>query len=116
MYPKMYILVNIDLGMGEGKIAGQTGHVVSSIVRLHERNKTLNSKVYDKWIREGEAKIVLKANEQEMKNLYSKYSNISEQVFDMGKTQIAPDSFTVLGFYPLVDVDVPEELLKMKLL
>lgn len=109
---KMYILVNSDLSMGKGKIAGQVGHVISHIIRKLENCKNKTS--YNKWIRKGEPKIILKSTENEMEKLYEKYSSISHKIYDMGKTQIKENSFTVLGFYP--SDYIPDELLEMKLL
>ena len=66
----------------------------------------------------GETKIILKANQELMETLLEKYRKKIScfQVIDAGKTQIEPNSFTVLAFEPLRLKDVPEELDVLKLL
>jgi PTH2 family peptidyl-tRNA hydrolase len=110
---KMYILVNTSLDMKKGKIAGQVGHAVSRLIRRLEKNP---NKEYKLWLQTGETKIVKKATEKEMEALAEKYAKISEIITDMGKTQIKEGSFTVLGFIPLKECDVPEEIINLKLL
>lgn len=110
----MYILVNNDLGMGKGKIAGQVGHVVGMIVeeiimKYIEKNSSQKKSSQDKklsdsytrylkWKKTGHTKIILKATEEQIKSFIGEPE--SAYVLDMGKTQIAPDSLTVIGFYP----------------
>ena len=104
----MYILVNNDLGMGKGKIAGQVGHVVGVIVediltkkysKTNEDEKVFDIySRYEKWKKTGFAKIILKATEEEVKSFIGEPE--SAYICDMGKTQISPNSLTVVGFYP----------------
>lgn len=110
---KMYILVNNDLKMGKGKIAGQVGHSVSSLVRKLEKNPTKN---YIYWLANGEAKIIIKSTEEEMLKLRKKYSDKTVEIRDLGKTQIEPDSLTTIGFIPLKPDEVPKEILDGKIL
>ena len=103
--PYMYILVNDDLKMGKGKIAGQVGHVVGLITEkiiqdYYESNKK-PSDIYLRyltWKRTGIAKIVLKATEEQIKTFIGEPETI--YILDAGKTQIAPNSLTVIGFFP----------------
>ncbi len=57
-----------------------------------------------RWEQYGQAKIVLKANsEEELNQLYEKAKNANLPcylVVDAGRTQIAPNSKTVLGVGP----------------
>lgn len=100
----MYIFVNTDLGMKGGKVASQVGHVVrritDEIVRSgYESNKIPESYVtYMKWINDGEKKITLKATEAQLRELIKE--DDAHYVIDAGRTQIAPDSLTVVGFKP----------------
>lgn len=110
----MYIVMNKSLEMGKGKLCSQSCHAVAAIVRKFERNPT---SMYKKWLFNNEPKIVLKATEEELIQLSKKYSTITYEVHDAGKTQIAPNSFTALGFYPMPVNDVPSiDLQSLKLL
>jgi len=116
----MYLIVNNDLQMGKGKIAGQVGHASCAITRLLHGKNDSN---YNKWLREGEAKIVLKATSSEILELLDKYNyeNTKETnkclaVHDAGHTQIPANSLTVIGFFPVLKSKAPVEIKKMKLL
>ena len=99
----MYIVLNNDLHMGKGKLVSQGAHVVSKIIRKLESISTNKSKCdlvirYDDWLSNGEAKIVLKATTQQLEELLKLPE--SEYVMDAGRTQIAENSLTAVGFYP----------------
>lgn len=122
----MYIVVNHDLGMGKGKIAGQVGHAVhlaveSMLTSSSESNKNntnmlatisdfvgsvvLNKRVpyniksvYTIWKNTGMAKVVLKASQSEMEALEKLPNTIA--IRDCGRTQIAQNSLTAIAFYP----------------
>jgi len=109
----MYLLVNNDVKMGKGKIAGQVGHVVGliteEIIQTYYtnamENKFFNREPYQRymdWKKKGHAKIILKASQAELEA----FSLEKESVFirDSGKTQIAPNTLTVVGFYPSVEL------------
>jgi len=105
----MYVLVNDDLKMGKGKIAGQVGHVVGLITEEIIRKSYESSKGvpdcylrYVKWKHLGHAKIILKATTEQINSLIGEPESI--YILDAGLTQIAPDSLTVLGFYPRTDL------------
>lgn len=115
----MYVLVNDDLKMGKGKIAGQVGHVVGLITeeiirKSYESNKGVPDCYlrYINWKNTGHAKIILKATEEQMKSFIGYPESL--YVLDAGRTQIAPNSLTVLGFYP--SVTMREKLSGYKLL
>lgn len=120
MEQAMYIIINNDLNMGKGKIAAQACHAACRVTRaLHNQN---NSN-YNTWLRNGEAKIVLKATETEMLQLIDKYDNSKSKetnrcvnVRDAGFTQIAPNSLTALAFFPCFKKDAPTEIKNFKLL
>lgn len=108
---KMYIIVNKDLKMGTGKIAGQVGHCVAKLTRKLENKKTES---YKEWVKTAEAKIILKSTEKQMLELLDKYNCV--EVRDAGKTQIPENSLTVIGFEPMRNSEVPDEVIEMKLL
>jgi len=101
----MYILVNDDLKMGKGKIAGQVGHVVGLITEEIIRKSYETAKGvpdcyqrYVEWKMTGHAKVILKATQQQIEQMIGEPESI--YIRDAGRTQIAPNSLTVLGFYP----------------
>src|SRR3990167_2141337 len=97
---KTYIIINTDLKMGKGKMCGQCGHAVAAITRYMEKHPNTN---YRRWIENGETKIVIKASEEEMRNILMKWGKTIRlfPIFDMGLTQIESGSFTALGLEPL---------------
>ena len=102
----MYILVNNDCKMGKGKIAGQVGHAVGLITEniltnYYENPCPKNAEVlqrYDSWKDKGHAKIILKATDAEMLAFVNEKESVA--IRDAGRTQIAPNTLTVVGFYP----------------
>jgi len=101
----MYVLVNDDLKMGKGKIAGQVAHVVGLITEEIIRKSYESSKGipdcyarYMVWKATGHAKVILKASQEQIEELIGETESM--YIRDAGRTQIAPNSLTVLGFYP----------------
>jgi len=101
----MYVLVNDDLKMGKGKIAGQVAHVVGLITEeiIRKYYETSNDipdcyTRYMQWKATGHAKVILKASQEQIDQLIKEPESL--YIRDAGKTQIAPNSLTVLGFYP----------------
>jgi PTH2 family peptidyl-tRNA hydrolase len=107
----MYIFVNDSLKMGKGKIAAQVGHVITDIV---ENMIKYNSNIYYCWKKSGQKKIILKTTEQNIQNIIYKYNPYI--IRDQGKTQILPNSLTVIGFEPMIEKNIPSEFKNYKLL
>lgn len=121
----MYIVVNSDLSMGRGKVAGQCCHSACEAVKILERN-CRGDEIYRRWDRGATTKIVLRATEKEMLKLLDEFEvdtrvkRESNQVWccathDAGRTQIAEGSLTAIAFRPLLRDDTPDVLRKMKL-
>lgn len=119
---KMYLVVNTELAMDKGKIAGQVGHAVARLTRILERRNLAHGEpprsAYDRWMDQGEPKIVLKGTEKLLLQLLAVYADKCAvvEVRDLGRTQIAPNSLTVVGFEPLDQRQAPTELASLKLL
>lgn len=109
---KMYFIVNNDLHMGKVKIAGQVGHAVSYWIRRLEHNPT---KEYKTWIKQSEPKIILKASSKILEQIISKNPSCYA-VHDLGRTQVEPDSLTVVSFAPSYPSQLPVEVAQLKLL
>ena len=114
---KMYIVVNNDLPMRKGKICAQVGHMVELLTTeifkeiYFLSNKDLMDK-YLSWKNNGSAKIVLKANETKLRELLT--NNNSRYIIDEGRTQIEPNSLTVIGF--IFDEHITELVKDLQLL
>lgn len=106
----MYILVNNDAKMGKGKIAGQVGHVVGLITEDIVKNYYVcrtddNIEAYItylSWKDKGHAKIILKATQEEIESFVSNTDCLC--IRDAGKTQLPPNTLTVVGFYPTTEL------------
>lgn len=107
--PRMYFVVNRDLKMGKGKIAAQVAHAAIALARRLD----VKNKVHQVWERTYQAKIVLGANDQTFQKLIPICDHI---VQDMGFTQIACGSQTVLAWLPMEEQQVPDQLKQLKLL
>lgn len=102
----MYILVNKELNMSPGKIASQVGHITEKLAiriikSLYEDDSTESITLnfnFSKYIKNGHKKIILYASQKEMDKLKSDKN--AEYIIDEGKTEIPPDSLTVVGFLP----------------
>ena len=103
--PIMYIVVNASLKMSSGKICGQLSHIVQDLtdhmIRSGYINDTSDDYINFKlWTQHGSPKILLKASQTEIIELIKLPK--SKYIRDAGRTQIAPNSLTVVGFYPTI--------------
>jgi peptidyl-tRNA hydrolase len=95
---KMVLVVRTDLMMGKGKMAAQCCHATLGSY------KQATSKEIQLWELNGQAKICVKINNEELLiQLAQKAKKKGLNyyiVHDAGKTQIAPNSKTVLSIGP----------------
>ena len=91
---RMYILVNEDVKIGKGKLAGQVGHAVMSYI-YHGTIKPLHE---IKWLTEymkEQKKIILKCPQWKLEELEREgYDTIR----DKGYTQLEPNTLTCVNF------------------
>lgn len=102
-----YIMVNKELNMGVGKIAGQVAHVQTIIdnkIRNYANLKAPTPDLvdalewYGQWFLVGpQTKIILGAKE---KDLLKAIEMGAVEVRDKGLTEIPPNSLTAVGFIP----------------
>lgn len=109
----MYIIVNNDLKMGKGKIAAQVGHLVGRITEelvtmKYENGDSVTMDLPEPYVRYfiwlmryGAKKVVLKGTEVQIRELIKESE--CRSIIDAGRTQVAPDSLTVVGFLPSYD-------------
>jgi PTH2 family peptidyl-tRNA hydrolase len=127
-YKQVYI-VNSDLGMGKGKIAGQVAHAaiyyMEEILLYVEGLSPENGGLFERFVawRKEEGglmkKIVLKAPEDEMKKILCNLAVKGIEkfaVYDRGMTQIADGSFTCIVVEPLEEEKCDELFGHLKLL
>ncbi|MHC1598674.1 MAG: peptidyl-tRNA hydrolase Pth2 [Candidatus Methanofastidiosia archaeon] len=101
---KQVIITRQDLKLSKGKLAAQVAHasvLCSNIARGSHKEW------YNKWIQEGQKKVVLKvSNKEEMIKYYmiSKQAGIpSCMITDAGHTEIPSGTLTVAGIGPAPD-------------
>ncbi|KAL4711893.1 hypothetical protein ACJJTC_006062 [Scirpophaga incertulas] len=98
---KLVLVVRTDLNMSKGKIAAQCGHAAVGAFEKALKRDPESLKV---WQMTGQAKIALKTDSvDEIKQIAEnakKIGLITSLIRDAGRTQIAPNSITVLGVGP----------------
>jgi len=98
---KMVLVVNMELGMGKGKIAAQCGHAT---LGAYKKARRCAKTAVTWWERTGQAKIATKGKDLAfMLDVQEKARSkglVTYLVADAGHTQIAPGSKTVLCIGP----------------
>ncbi|CAA2981783.1 peptidyl-tRNA hydrolase 2, mitochondrial-like isoform X2 [Olea europaea var. sylvestris] len=95
---KMVLVVRNDLKMGKGKIAAQCSHAALGLYKklVNRAPKSLN-----RWEMCGQVKVVVKIeSEDDMLVLQAKANSLNLQThitIDAGRTQLAPNSRTVMA-------------------
>ncbi len=107
---KMYILVNQDISMGKGKIAGQVGHAVNI---LTYRMCKQNNELIDEYMQGAIKKIVLKCPQSKLEELENK-NYIAAR--DKGLTQLEPNTLTAVTLGILMEDEVEDWIRELKLL
>ncbi|KAK9813276.1 hypothetical protein WJX72_011785 [[Myrmecia] bisecta] len=98
---KMVLVVRMDLKMGRGKIAAQCCHAAVGQWKKMWRAKDPDLK---QWELSGATKICLQAEDErqlhELKTAAKEAGLPTRLVLDAGRTQIAPNTYTVLAIGP----------------
>ena len=116
MGSKQAIIIRTDLGMGKGKLAGQTAHASVSAYNLARTRDPDSAK---EWEEEGQMKIVLKVNsEGELLALYEKMKREipCALIRDAGKTQLEPGTLSCFGAGPADEALINKYTKELKLL
>lgn len=113
----MAIIVRSDLKLPKGKIASQCSHAA---VVCYIKSKSYNSHIVDKWIQEGQPKVIVKVENLEALELLQKKAHdvgiICDVIRDAGKTVVAPGTITVMGLGPDKTAKLDEVIGNLKLL
>ncbi|KAK7870760.1 hypothetical protein R5R35_009906 [Gryllus longicercus] len=98
---KMILVVRNDLKMGKGKVAAQCAHAAVDAVR---RCSSANPHILECWQDCGQPKIVVKTDsEEDLKHLATdarRRGLVAAIITDAGRTQVAPNTKTVLAVGP----------------
>ncbi|CAH0714006.1 unnamed protein product, partial [Brenthis ino] len=98
---KLVLVVRTDLGMGKGKIAAQCSHAA---VGAYDKALKRDPEGLKIWQLTGQAKVAVKTDSvDEIKQIADnakKLGLVTSLIRDAGRTQIAPNSITVLGVGP----------------
>lgn len=104
---KQVIAVRKDLRMSKGKIAVQVAHAA---VTASEKAKEQKREWWEKWMEEGQCKVVVKVNSLEellsIKSEAEKNGIVAELIQDRGLTEVPPGTITCVGIGP-----APSELI-----
>ncbi|KAK4740653.1 hypothetical protein SAY87_024241 [Trapa incisa] len=102
---KMVLVVRNDLKMGKGKIAAQCSHAT---LGLYKKLLRRAPKALDRWETSAQPKVVVKIeSEEDMLVLQERAKSLklpTHITIDAGRTQIAPNSRTVMAILGPVEV------------
>lgn len=105
-----YFVVNSELNMTIGKTAAQVAHVATIMaveLSSNQANMSRSEKLsrmsenFINWFNDGEgnqAKIILRGKEKDLLKLIKDHN--AYYIRDIGRTEIEPNSLTVVGFAP----------------
>lgn len=100
--------------METGKKCSQVSHCTRELITRITNNKSDKDLLikYLTWRKNGAKTIILKANEDYLRELIRTSSDVT-YIFDAGLTQIEPNSLTVLGLFTTSD---DQRISRLKLL
>ena len=97
---KQVIVVREDLRMSPGKLAVQVAH---GSIAAAERTRNERKEWLKAWLAEGQKKVVVKAEEDELHELRNQAVELgipNELIQDAGLTELPPGTTTVLAMGP----------------
>jgi cytochrome c oxidase assembly factor 4 len=125
----MYLIVRESLGMGMGKTAAQCAHASQMLLLNYtdlDRKETCGwfsdsdrarYQIFIEWLSTSFRKVVLKADDKEWAKLkVDLVEDVDVIVVDAGLTEIAPNSETVIGLWPMKRSNVPKLVKRLQVL
>lgn len=137
----MYLIVRESLNMGMGKTAAQCAHASQILQRKqndfyneaesylpdpHERVGDYTHDIpihlinkinlFDEWALKSFRKVVLKADENEWVKLKNELADSMILVVDAGLTEVAPNTETVIGLWPMYKSQAPKIIKRLQAL
>lgn len=103
----MYILVNKDIEIGKGKLAGQVGHAVAVYFYRNE-----NSQLIKEYMDNKQKKIIVYCKQSKLEQ-YEKEGYIS--IRDIGLTELEPNTLTCINLGILDKNNLPKEIRRFQL-
>ncbi len=111
---KLVIIVRKDIKMSCGKIAAQVAHAAVECVLRSEKE------ILNKWLMEGQKKVVLSVDSLEELNYYfdlAKKEGLNVcMIRDAGLTELEPGTITCIGIGPDLEEKIDKVTSKLKLL
>lgn len=102
-----YYVINQELEMSTGKIASQTAH--AAILTALKYNNEHN---FQKWLETNQTKIILRGKEKDLKKLEER-GFIA--VYDLGNTEVPPNSLTLVASMPMKRKYAKKEVKRLQL-
>jgi peptidyl-tRNA hydrolase len=130
----MYLIVRESLNMSIGKTAAQVGHAVQMLQLGYQKDLDILENTFDgdipdesssilqrvpiykKWLETSFRKIVLKADEKEFAKILKEMPNNIVLVTDAGLTELAPQTDTVIGVFPMYKSECPKLIKRLQVL
>ncbi|MFL2941569.1 MAG: peptidyl-tRNA hydrolase Pth2 [Candidatus Poseidoniales archaeon] len=101
---KLVVVVRTDLGISKGKMAAQVAHAA---VNCSFKSKKSNSKNFNKWLEEGQKKVVVKCQSESILHDLQQHARevglVTSLVTDAGLTEVLAGTVTCLGIGPDLD-------------
>lgn len=100
------VIITRNIEMTTGKLAAQVAHAA---VECTLKAKETNPRRVKKWLKEGQKKIIVQADESEMmrlENLGRTLGLSTAIVHDAGHTELAPGTLTAIAIGPASEVEI----------
>lgn len=111
---RMYILVNEDIKISKGKLAGQVGHAVMSYIyhgAIKPLQQGLQIEPLDEYMKE-QKKIILKCPQWRLEELEQQGWRV---IRDKGYTQLEPNTLTCVNYGIRTPNSLPQWIRDLKL-
>jgi peptidyl-tRNA hydrolase len=125
----MYLIVRETVTMGVGKTAAQCVHASQMLqlqyqklcenyqsLKIHRDLFHNKFNIFEKWLSSSFRKVVLKADDKEWAKLKREFKDSMVLVVDSGLTEIAPNTETVIGLWPMYKSQVPKVVQRLQAL
>lgn len=109
---RMYILVNEDVKIGKGKLAGQVGHAVAVYFYRNFKEDGPLTDVINEYMNTAQKKIILKCPQSKLEELEAE-GHIT--IRDNGWTQLEPNTLTCVNVGIYAADAVPSFVTELKL-
>lgn len=114
---RMYILVNEDIKISKGKLAGQVGHAVATYFwkafgDIQGRAGYEKLQILKEYMNNAQKKIILKCSQLKLEELESEGFIV---IRDKGYTQLEPNTLTCVNYGIMTPEAAPDWIKELKL-